>query len=854
MLQRAASNAYSWWWASHIRTKQSKWLEQSLQDMEEKVANALNLIQKDGDSFAKRAEMYYKHRPELIAFIEESVRAYRALAERYDKLSTDLQKANTTIASVFPDQLPYDTDYDDDDNNGPKIPKNTGPDPPKAPKVPEGKILKKIQAKKVTKEDHLDLRRSGLMKNKAIEEIDKLQKDILSMQTMKEFTKSSYENGVAKFWEIEKTVVEMQQRVCSLQDEFKVAKSIEDEDARVIMAEAALKSCDETLAKLQETQKKSTEAARLEHERIQKMKQKLESLKHTNNAEKEEDRKLEKELQNSIECVPKIEENPSKKPLTVTEMAETVDKLVNKVISLETLVSSQTALIDRLRIESDDLQIQIRNLEDVKADLIDGTNNLGKTLKEMEEKLNGVQDMDQNIENQNNSIKIQFTEARCNLYHLSENLHDMKPDDDELAKPKIMTLEDEDQKVIKINDVLKPELQARMEGEDRMVTKIIDDDLKPESQARMEGEDQMVTKIKDDDLKPESQVRLEGEDQMVTKIENYRIKQNETSTISQTEEARDETNWQELLLGGLDDKEKVLLQEYTSILRKYKAAKKELAEGEQKNQETIFETNLQLRNLQTLLAKRDAEIQQMKQNLKLVQVDGVEELSIFTNKSEPVSEIEEKLRTDIDAILDENLDFWLRFSTAFHQVQKFKKQVEDLQQEITKAKTNPKSNISTSAKDLRSDINPIYKHLKEIHNELTMFLENIASLKNELQRRFTSLSNIHEEITRALKEGMEEEEIKFSTHQAAKFQGEVLNMQQENCKVNEELEAGLDHVTAMKVEIEETLRRLEEEFGVSDHNNGERKHRSQVPLRSFIFGVKSKKQKPSILACINPHK
>lgn len=33
MLQRAASNAYSWWWASHIRTKQSKWLEQNLQGL-----------------------------------------------------------------------------------------------------------------------------------------------------------------------------------------------------------------------------------------------------------------------------------------------------------------------------------------------------------------------------------------------------------------------------------------------------------------------------------------------------------------------------------------------------------------------------------------------------------------------------------------------------------------------------------------------------------------------------------------------------------------------------------------------------------------------------------------------------
>jgi hypothetical protein len=31
MLQRAASNAYSWWWASHIRSTQSKWLDANLQ-------------------------------------------------------------------------------------------------------------------------------------------------------------------------------------------------------------------------------------------------------------------------------------------------------------------------------------------------------------------------------------------------------------------------------------------------------------------------------------------------------------------------------------------------------------------------------------------------------------------------------------------------------------------------------------------------------------------------------------------------------------------------------------------------------------------------------------------------------
>ncbi|KAF5738035.1 putative Myosin-1 [Tripterygium wilfordii] len=121
MLQRAASNAYSWWWASHIRTKQSKWMEQNLQDMEEKVHNALKLIEEDGDSFARRAEMYYKKRPELIHFVEESYRAYRALAERYDHISTELQNANNTIASVFPEQVQFAMEEEDEESSTPRF-------------------------------------------------------------------------------------------------------------------------------------------------------------------------------------------------------------------------------------------------------------------------------------------------------------------------------------------------------------------------------------------------------------------------------------------------------------------------------------------------------------------------------------------------------------------------------------------------------------------------------------------------------------------------------------------------------------------------------------------------------------
>lgn len=52
----------------------------------------LKLIEEDADSFARKAEMYYKKRPELIALVEEFYRGYRALAERYDHVTGELRK------------------------------------------------------------------------------------------------------------------------------------------------------------------------------------------------------------------------------------------------------------------------------------------------------------------------------------------------------------------------------------------------------------------------------------------------------------------------------------------------------------------------------------------------------------------------------------------------------------------------------------------------------------------------------------------------------------------------------------------------------------------------------------------
>ncbi|MCD9642906.1 hypothetical protein HAX54_029949 [Datura stramonium] len=97
---------YSWWWDSHI-PKNSKWLQENLTEMDSKVKAMIKLIEEDADSFARRAEMYYKKRPELMKLVEEFYRAYRALAERYDHVTGELKQAQKTMSEAFPDQVPF---------------------------------------------------------------------------------------------------------------------------------------------------------------------------------------------------------------------------------------------------------------------------------------------------------------------------------------------------------------------------------------------------------------------------------------------------------------------------------------------------------------------------------------------------------------------------------------------------------------------------------------------------------------------------------------------------------------------------------------------------------------------------
>ncbi|KAM1644365.1 hypothetical protein ACFXTH_005743 [Malus domestica] len=84
--------SHSWWWDSHISPKNSKWLADNREEMDRSIKRMLKLVEEDGDTFAKKAEMYYQKRPELIAHVEEFYRLYRSLAERYDHVTGELRK------------------------------------------------------------------------------------------------------------------------------------------------------------------------------------------------------------------------------------------------------------------------------------------------------------------------------------------------------------------------------------------------------------------------------------------------------------------------------------------------------------------------------------------------------------------------------------------------------------------------------------------------------------------------------------------------------------------------------------------------------------------------------------------
>ncbi|KAM3392564.1 hypothetical protein ACQJBY_013610 [Aegilops geniculata] len=429
MLQRAASNAYSWWWASHIRTTQSKWLDANLQDVENRVKIMLKLLGEEADSFGKRAEMYYRRRPEVINHVEDVYRAYRALVERYDHLSKELHKANHTIATACPEEVQYAMLEEEDDNfpraimpiNSRKIQKSTVDD-----------ILKRKRegtpGRNRTVHERPD---PNMSKEKAEAEIGRLQKAILVMQTEKEFVKSSYESGIAKYWEIEKQIADMQEEICHMQDEFDAHAAIDDDEARALMTITALRSCQGTVAKLVARFEELIRSAKMESEKIASLRERFYALSRIIDPSKEEvdsanmtasDRVYPitqeiLELQTIYDKIDDFFENNSES--SVEEMAYKVDELVDKIINLELKFPKQSAQIKQLKEENDKINNKLDDLQDEVA-LRDDPSDSSEELKLVEDELNRTRALEGSIIAEEVLVSTAFSEVFTCITNISK--------------------------------------------------------------------------------------------------------------------------------------------------------------------------------------------------------------------------------------------------------------------------------------------------------------------------------------------------------------------------------------------------------------------------------------------------
>ncbi|OIV92601.1 hypothetical protein TanjilG_17952 [Lupinus angustifolius] len=305
---------YSWWWDSHFSPKNSKWLQENLTDIDAKVKAMIKLIEEDADSFARRAEMYYKKRPELIKLVEEFYRAYRALAERYDHATFELRHAHKTMAKAFPSHAPHYMLIDDLPCDATESHTQGVPPPVCASLKPvfEFSPIHNLSEKNTSSSEEFEdgESRKGLKHNvksqsysesehtvRAESEVQNLRKALVKMQSDKDAIFLQYQKSLEKLSEMERDLITAQKDAGGLNEgvskseiEIKILKetladlkSEKDELTRLEAdKDAGLLQCEKYLEKISLLEAKITlseENSRLLNKQIERAELEVKALR-----------------------------------------------------------------------------------------------------------------------------------------------------------------------------------------------------------------------------------------------------------------------------------------------------------------------------------------------------------------------------------------------------------------------------------------------------------------------------------------------------------------------------------------------------------------------------------------------
>ncbi|KAL5068185.1 hypothetical protein RYX36_019072 [Vicia faba] len=398
MSQANSTRMYSWWWDSHISPKNSKWLQENITDMDFKVKQMIKLIEEDADSFARRAEMYYKKRPELMKMVEEFYRAYRALAERYDHATGVIRQAHRTMSEAFPNQVPMM--ITDDMEPEPRTPDTRHPS------------RAFLDSDELEKDTHV-IKRNGAFNEESYSP--------LNNTGLRQLSNLSIPREHAKFAEGRArrglNFLETEEETSELKNGSQNTKAqVLSESERVTKAEAEISALKKALAKLEDEK----EAGLLQYQK---------SLEKLSN--------LELEVSSAQEIYQRLDERASKSDAEVQCLNEAVNKLqvekeayllqyqkcLEKITSLEKNVSSAEKDAEELneRATKAETEVELLKLDLVRVEAekeaalveykqcLETLSNLEKRLKESEENARRINEQATIARNEIEALKLEVT-------------------------------------------------------------------------------------------------------------------------------------------------------------------------------------------------------------------------------------------------------------------------------------------------------------------------------------------------------------------------------------------------------------------------------------------------------------
>lgn len=809
-MDSAVNHSHSWWWDSHVSPKHSRWLKENLTDMDLKVKDMLKLIEEDADSFAKRAEMYYKKRPELISLVEEFYRGYRALAERYDHITGELHHVQCNMEDAFPNQMHYAMD-------------DVSPRASLINKQSQGHLGKELEGfdSFLTETGHRFLdskqtvdtlvfseemgleipnpklvprfpmqKRTGTPSGQieVPNEITKLQKEFLSLQQEKEILKGDYERGSEQFRVVEEQFLKLQEKLQHVQEENHklnddsssyVARISQLEEQLCMLKKQKSGHIEEGEASSQKLQSETQEKDKLILE-IQNMEAKLQSERQNIQTEYEcftpEHRNNGKTLANLRDELFKFHHENHNLRVQVMTGVQQLQKANEEIQNLhQALLTSQAEndtmvfqyqqslkLYEAAENRAKDLQIKMAHLNEENKRIKDEI--AGGVLC-----MNNKEERTQNLERE----KSAFQQDTWHRIQRTTSLQDgpiTKYNEEQNVGIK---LQDESMQMLKFDAVLKNYQQSMSQLQEHQ--KILSIEL----QARNE-------RLKDADKR----IKLLEEEISHLQEDNGNLKEKSSSTVVSIKNLEKEVY-------TLKKDKNSLLNEVTFRVDQRDALQQELycLKEDRNDLDRRFQT--MLKQIQSL--GLDAE------SIQLVCIN----LQDISQKLREYRQIGEDDNVNVPQVLQKMEEFIKKNETLENSVASHHLELERLEfeikllQESVQSLQKEKADLKAESRQHNDRVKELEVELESVHNVYAQLQGDNQQLKEELADALEHMKHLEEQTFKW--QGEKEallNKIAESTHQVSHSQKQVDLLEAEGKDLRHKLEEETNNVQTLEIEIE----------------------------------------------------